>query len=238
MSGAVPPPAASPLRRAAGVPRPVFPGRGWCGLGDPAPAPQRALLRAVLACCGGGGRASPGGLPCAVARGVWIKALSLSRPSVLLGGQSGFHDPCVRGAAGVGVGTQHPGPTARALASCRGALWGWWEGVPGGVAFCRCEGGLNSGTLPPAAAHVLPARVCGCGGQALSPWLAPPVGGCVPRGWWGAVPGGVAFHCCEGRLVSGAVPPPAGRPGFRDPCTPGPAGVGVGTHHARRGRRP
>ena len=31
--------------------------------------------------------------------------------------------------------------------------------------------------------------------------------------WWGAFPGGgVACHCCEGRLVSGAVPPPTARP--------------------------
>ena len=46
MSGAVRPPVARPLERAAGVPRPVCPGRGRCGCGDPAPAPQRAPLRA------------------------------------------------------------------------------------------------------------------------------------------------------------------------------------------------
>ena len=39
-----------------------------------------------------------------------------------------------------------------------------------------------------------------------------PCGGCVPRGWWGAVPGGVACRRCEGRLVSGVVPPPTARP--------------------------
>ena len=49
---------------------PVFPGRGWCGRGDPALAPQHALLRAGVARCGVGGKASPGGLPCAVVRGV------------------------------------------------------------------------------------------------------------------------------------------------------------------------
>ena len=59
VSGAVPPPAARLLGRAARIPRPVFPGRGGCGRGDPAPVPQRALLRAVVALCGGGGRASP-----------------------------------------------------------------------------------------------------------------------------------------------------------------------------------
>ena len=61
VSGAVPPPAARPPERAARVPRPACPGRGRCGRGDPAPAPQRAPLRAGVARCGGGGRASPGG---------------------------------------------------------------------------------------------------------------------------------------------------------------------------------
>ena len=61
MSGAVPPPAARPLERAARVPQPVCPGCGRCGRVDPAPAPQRAPLRDGVARCGGGGRASPGG---------------------------------------------------------------------------------------------------------------------------------------------------------------------------------
>ena len=61
VSGAVPPPAARALERAARVPRPVCSGCGRCGLGDPAPSPQRAPLRAGVARCGGGGRASPGG---------------------------------------------------------------------------------------------------------------------------------------------------------------------------------
>ena len=152
VSGAVSPPAARPLGRAARVPRPVFPGCGRCGRGDPASAPQRALLRAVVARCGGGGRAP------------------------LVGG-----------------------------------------------AFRRYEGRLNSGArLPPAprpldglsgsATHALCARACGCGGPALSLWLACPVEGCVPRRWWEAVPAGFTFHRCEGRLVSGAVSPLAARP--------------------------
>ena len=61
VSGAVPPPTARPLERAARVPRPVCPGCGRCGRVDPAPAPQRAPLRAGVARSGGGGRASPKG---------------------------------------------------------------------------------------------------------------------------------------------------------------------------------
>ena len=62
VSGAVPPLAACPLERAAGVPRPVCPGCGRSGCGDPATAPQRAPLRAGVARCGGGGRPFPGGV--------------------------------------------------------------------------------------------------------------------------------------------------------------------------------
>ena len=86
MSGAVPPPAACPLERAAMVPRPVCPGCGRCGRGDPAPAPQRAPLRAGVARCGVGGRASLGGVPSTIVRGVCCQALSLPRPPVLWSG--------------------------------------------------------------------------------------------------------------------------------------------------------
>ena len=152
MSGAVPPLAARPLGRAAGVVRPVCPGFGRCGRADPAPAPQHAPLRAGVARC-----------------------------------------------------------------------WGGITGVPGGAAFHRCEGRLRSGVPPPptacplggplgSATHVLWARVCGCGGPTLSQWPACPGGAACRGGGGGPSPGGVACHRCEGRLVSGAVPPPAACP--------------------------
>ena len=65
----------------------MCPGCGRCGRVDPAPAPQRAPLRAGVARCGGGGRASPGGVPSTVVRGAWCQALSLPRPPVLWSGQ-------------------------------------------------------------------------------------------------------------------------------------------------------
>ena len=152
VSGTVPPPAARPLGRAARVPRPVCPGCGRIGCEDPARAPQRAPLRAGVARCGGGRRASPGG-----------------------------------------------------------------------GAFRRCEGRLRSGAPPPPAArplgglsgsatHVLWARVRGCGGPALSAWLASPVGAACRGGDGGPSSRGVACHRCEGRLLSGAVPLPTARP--------------------------
>ena len=168
VSGAVPPPAARPLERAARVPRPVCPGCGRCGRGDPVPAPQRAPLRAGVARCGGGGRASPGG--------------------------GAFHHCGGRLRSGA-----VPPPTARPL---------------GGL--------LGSAT------HVLWARVCGCGGPTLSPWPACPVGAACRGGGGGQSPGGVACHRCEGRLVSGAVPPPAARPLERAATVPRPVCPGCG----------
>ena len=166
--GAVPPPAARPLERAARVPRPVCPGCGRCGRGGPAPAPQRAPLRAGVARCGGGGRASPGG--------------------------GAFHHGEGRLRSGA-----VPPPTAHPL---------------GGL--------LGSAT------HVLWEQMCGRGGPTPSPWLACPVGTVCRGGGGGPSPGGVARPRCEGRLVSGAVPPPAARPLERAARVPRPVCPGCG----------
>ena len=205
VSGAVPPPTARPLGRAAGVPRPVCSECGRCGRGDPAPVPQRAPLRAGVARCGGGGRASPGGVPstvvrgvwgqvlplprlpahwagrwgppptccgrgcvgvgalhcpiglhalwglravgvvggrprggwpATVVRGVWCQALSPPRPPVLWGGRPGFREPCVPGAVGAGMGTQHRFHSVR---PCGPAL----------LAVGVAEGRPRVGCLPP-----------------------------------------------------------------------------------------
>ena len=182
MSGAVPPPAASPLGQAAGVPRPMCPGCGWCEHGDPA-------------------------LPDSVR-------------------------PC--------------GPALRPV--------GVAEGRPGGIAFRRYEGRLRSGASPPLAArplcglwgsatHVLWARVCGCGGPALSPWLACSAGaacrggvGGRPRGGWPATV--VRGVWCQ--ALSLPRPPVlwGGQPGFRDPSVPGAVDAGMGTHHQPHSVRP
>ena len=243
MSGAVPPPAARPLERVAGVPRPVCPGCGRCGREDQAPAPQRAPLRAGVARCGCRGRASPGGgafhhcegrlrsgavppptarplggllgsathvlwarvcgcggptlstwpacpvgaacrgagggpspgrWPATAARGVWCQALSLLRLPVLWSGQLGLCDPCVPGAVGAGVGTQHRPHSVRPCGPALLAV-GVAEGRPRGGAFHCCEGRLWSGAPPPPNAcplgvllgsvtHMPWVRVCRCGG--------------------------------------------------------------------------
>ena len=310
VSGAVPPPAARPLERAARVPRPVCPGCGRCGRVDPAPAPQRAPLRAGVARCGGGGRASSGGVPSTVVRGAWCQALSLPRPPVLWSGQPGFRDPCVPGAV-AGVWTQHRphsvrpcGPALLAVGVAEGrprggvpstivrGAWGQalslprppvlWSGQPGFRDPC-VPGAVDAGVWTQHRPHSV--RPCGPallavgvaeraspGGvpstvvrgawcQALSLprppvlWSGQPgfrdpcVPGAVDAGVWtqhrphsvrpcgpalhavGVAEGrprGGAFHCCEGRLVSGAVPPPAARPLERAARVPRPVCPGCG----------
>ena len=184
--------------------------------------------------------AVPGrGWPATVVRGVWCQALSLPRPPVLWGGQLGYRDPCVPGAVGVDVGTQHLFNSVR---PCGLALLA--VGVAGGRPRGGCLPPLwgasevrRSPSLdcPPTgwAVWVRHPRAVGAG---VWPW-APntvslacvPCGGCVPRGCWGEVPGGgVACHRCEGRLVSGAVPPPAARPQGRAARLPRPVCPGCG----------
>ena len=130
-------------------------------------------------------------------------------------------------------------PTACALAGRRCSLWRSWKGVPGGGAFQRCEGRLRSGAVPPSTARplggllgsatrVLWARACGCGGPTLSPWPACPVGAACRGGCGGPSPGGMACHRCEGRLVSGAVPPPTAHRLGRAAGVSRPVGSGCG----------
>ena len=182
-----------------------------------------------------------GGVLSTVVRGAWCQALSLPWPPVLWSGQPGFRVPCVPGAVGAGVGTQHRPHNVRLCGSALLAV-GVAEGRPqGGGAFHRCEGRLVSGAVPPLAARPLEraARVprpvcpgcgrCGCGDPAPAPQRAPLRAG-VARcgGGGGASPGGGAFHCCEGRMVSGAVPPLAARPLERAARVPRPVCPGCG----------
>ena len=153
VSGAVPPPAARPLGRAARVPRPVCPGCGRCGCGDPAPAPWRAPLRASVARRGGGGRASPGGVPSTVVRGVWGQALPLPRLPALWAGCRG---PLPTGCGCGGCGHGDPSPTPqRALLRAGFARCGCGSRAPGGGASCLGVGRPGSGALPPLTARPL-----------------------------------------------------------------------------------
>ena len=240
VSGAVPPPTARPLERAARVPRPVCPGCGRCGRLDPAPAPQRAPLQAGVARCGGGGRASPGGgvfhrcegrlvsgaVPPPAVRPL-ERAVRVPRPVCPGCGRCGRVDPALA-------------PQRAPFAGRRCSPWGWRKGVPGGGAFHHCEGRLVSGAVPPPAARPLEraARVlrpvcpgcgrCGRGDPAPAPRRAPLRAGVARRGGGVRASPGGAFHLCQGRLVSGAVPPPAARPLERAAGVPRPVCPGCG----------
>ena len=240
-SGAVPPPAARPLEPAAGVLRPVCSGCGRCGRVDPAPAPQRAPLRAGVARCGGGGRASPGGgafhrcegrlvsgaVPSPAARPP-ERAARVPRPVCPGCGRCGRVDPA-------------PAPQRAPLRAGVARCGGGGRASPGGGAFYRCEGppGVrrcpspgrpSSGACSQGSAtrvsRVRSMRACG---PSIGPTACALAGRrCSLWGWRKGVPGGGAFHRCEGRLVSGAVPPPAARPLERAARVPRPACPGRG----------
>ena len=253
VSGAVPPLAARPLERAARVPRPVCPGCGWCGRGDPAPAPQRAPLRAGVARCGGGvpgggafhrceGRLVSGAVPPPAARPL-ERAARAPRPVCPGCGRCGCGDPA-------------PAPQCAPLRAGVARCGGGGGASPGGGAFHRCEGRMLSGAVPPLAARPLEraARVprpacpgcgrCGRGDSAPAPQRAPLQAGVARCGCGGrASPGGVPSTVVRGAWCQAlSLPRPpvlwSGQPGVRVPCVPGAVGAGVGTQHRFHSVRP
>ena len=128
---------------------PLAVGAGGCVRGNPSPTPQRALLRAGFARCGGGTGAPGGGrlLPACGASGVGCSPCPDCPPS---GRAAGPHYPLAVGAGGSGCGD--PSPTAqRALLRAVGAA----RGRPGGGASCRRVGRPGSGALPAPTARPL-----------------------------------------------------------------------------------
>ena len=113
-----PTPDHSPFRACGRGPLPTGCGCGGCGCGDPSSTPQRALLRAGFARCGGGMRVPGGGASClGVGRpGSGALPPANSRP---FGRAAGSHYPLAAGAGGAGLGTRHLTHSAR---SCELAL--------------------------------------------------------------------------------------------------------------------
>ena len=170
-----PTPDCPPSGRAAGAHYPLAVGAGGCGGGDPSQTPQRALLRAGFARCGGGMRV-PGGAPPAWVRGVWGRALSHPRLRALWAGCRG-PQPSGCGRGGVRARGPVTNPTARALASWLCALWGRHEGARGGRLLPGCgASGVGRSPTPncqpsgrAAGAHYpLAVGAGGCGGGDLS----------------------------------------------------------------------
>ena len=244
--GRSPTPDCPPSGRAAGAHYPLAVGAGGCGRGDPSPTPQRALLRAGFARCGGGMRV-PGGAPLAWVWGVRGRALSQPPLPALWAGCRG---PLPTGCGCGGVRAWGPvtNPTARALSSWLCALWARHEGTGGGGASCLDVGRPGSGALPSPNArplgglpgpttHWLWLRgglgvgpVTNPTARALSSWL------CALWGRHEGTRGGAPPAWVWGVQGSGALPPPTARPlgGLPGPTTHWlwlRGGVGVGTRH-------
>ena len=116
--GHSPNPDCPPSERAAGAHYWLAVGAGVCGRGDPSPTPQRALLRAGFARCGGCMRVPGGGASCLGVGRLGSGALptSTARP---LGGLPGPTTQWLWVRGGAGVGTRHQPHSAR---SCELAL--------------------------------------------------------------------------------------------------------------------
>ena len=135
-SGALPPPTARPLGGLPGTTTHSLWARGGCGCVDLSPTPQRALLRAGFARCGGGTRVPGGGASClGVGRPGW-GALPPPTPRPLGGLPSPLPTGC--GCGGLRAWEPVTNPTARALASWLCALWGRREGARGGRLLPGC----------------------------------------------------------------------------------------------------
>ena len=135
--GRSPTPNCPPSGRAAGAHYPLAVAAGGCGRGDPSPTPQRALLRAGFARCGGSMRVPGGGrlLPGCGASEVGRSPTPDCPPS---GRAAGAHYPLAVGAGGGRAWGPVTKPTARALASWLCALWGRHEGARGGRLLPGC----------------------------------------------------------------------------------------------------
>ena len=165
--GRSPTPDCPPSGRAAGAHYPLAVGAGGCGLGDPSPTPQRALLRAGFARCGGGMRV-PGGASLAWVWGVRGGALSQPRlPALWVGCRGPL--PTGRGCGRMLAWGPVTDPTARALASWLCALWG--RLLPGcGASGVRRPPPLTAHPFGRAAGARFPlavGAVCGRGGPAV-----------------------------------------------------------------------
>ena len=227
-------------------------GCGVCGRGDPSQTPQRALLRAGFARCGGGMRAPGGGGACCLGVG----RLVLGAPPRLIAHPLGVrpgpaaHWLWVRG---VWAGEPVTNPTARAHACWLCALWGQHEGAWEGGASCLGVRRPGLGALPRPTA-----RPWGVRPGPLTHWLWvrgvwawEPVTNPTARGlvcWlcalWGrheGARGGGPFCLGLGRPVLGALPRPTARLwGVQLGLSPtgcGFGGVGVETCHVPHSAR-
>ena len=240
-SGALRPPTARPLGRAAGAHYPLAVGAGGAGVGT-RHQPHSALLRAGFARCGGGTRA-PGLDPSCLGAerpGSGAHPLPTARP---LGRAAGAHYPLAVGAGCVGVGTRRQ-PTACALASLLCALWGRHEGAQGGRLLPACgASGVGRSPTPDRPSFRACCRGqlptgCGCGGCGRADSSPHPPRALLPAGFPRC--GGGTRAPREGRLSPGCGTCGVGRSPNPDrssfgACCRGPLPTGCGFGDCGRG---
>ena len=204
-------------------PLPTACGCGGCGCGDLSPNPQRALLRAGFARCGGGTRAPGGGASClgVVRPGSGALPPPTARP---LRRAAGAHYPLAVAAGGAGVGTRHQPHSARSCELALRAVEAAQE-RPGGGAPLACVRGVRGrtpshprlpvlwGVRPGPTTHWLGPRGLSAWGpvtnptaRALASWLCALWG--QHEDAWG---GGGASCLGWGHPGSGVLPPPTAR---------------------------
>ena len=151
--GRSPTPDCPPTERAVGAQYPLAVGAGGCGRGNQSPTPQRALLQAGFARCGGGMRVPGEGASC----------LGVGRPGVgrsftpdcpPSGRAARAHYPLAVGAGRCRRGNPSPTPQ-RALLVAGLARCGGGTRAPGGGASCPGVQRPGSCALPPPTARPL-----------------------------------------------------------------------------------
>ena len=222
MSGAFPPPVARPWGRATRPRCPCFPGAGGVGVGTQHQPHSVRSCEPALRSVGVAGWRPGERVPRAVGRGLRGQSLVPS-PGCPPSGR-GVRVRCPR-AVRAGMRAWGPGTVRLAHMPCRGLRTaGVVGGRPGLVTSHRCEGRLVSGAVPLPAARpwgraARPRCPCfsGAGGLGVgTQHRFHSVRSCELAlravGVAGGRPRGHALCRCEGRLRSGARPPPAARP--------------------------
>ena len=203
MSGAVPPPAARPLGRAAGVRDPCVPGAAGAGVG-PSTGPTACALAGRRCSLRKWRKGVPGGVPSTVVRGVCGQALPLPELPAHWAGCWGPPPTCCGRGRG-GVGAQHCPLGLHALWGLRAAgvvggrprggrpatvvrgvwcqalslsqppaLWGGWPGFCDPCVAGTVGAGMGTGHRP----HSV--RPCGPALLAVGVVEGRPRGGCLP----------------------------------------------------------
>ena len=233
--GRSPTPDHSSFRACGRGPLPTGCGCGRCGRGDPSPTPQRALLRARFACCGGGMRVPAGGASCL---GVGRQGSGALPPPTTgpFRRVAGAHYPLAVGAGDAGVGTRHQPHSAHscetalravgaALGCPGGAPLAWVWGVPD-RARSQHEPLVRSGVRPGPTTHSLWVRgmrswgpVTNLTARARASWLC---------ALWGRHAGALGGRLLPGCGASGVGRSPTPDHSSFRPCGQGPLPTGCG----------